>query len=156
MNNAMSQTIVALFAFIPYLLVSWWYKALTDGGVKEFWIAFGVLLAVRLFFSAIETLGSILVWRLYGKRIIVKRHLDFMRANNFPMRKYSDDDFLDYLARIEDDPEYPASIKGLGKEMRAVLVTCEGLGILLGMRMHSAADEALDVYSPRANAPLLK
>ena len=97
MNDAGSRTIMALFAFVPYLLVSWAYMALVNGGGNQFWAAFGVLLAARLFFCIIETLGSILSWRLFGKRLMINKFLELLRANNFPKREYAHDDFLNYL-----------------------------------------------------------
>jgi len=152
MNDTRSRVILALFALIPYLLVSWAYMAFVDGGASEFWRTFGLLIVVRLFFSVIETLGSILSWRLYGKKFMVNRFLELLRANHFPKRQYAHDDFLNYLARIEDGP-YPPSVKASAKEINFILATFENMGILLGMRMHSATEAALDAYSPKSQAP---
>ena len=156
MNDARSQIITALLAFVPYLLVSWGYTTLTNGNAKDFWVALGVLLLVRLFFGIIETLGAVLSWRVYGKKLMVKKHLEFLRTHNFPRRTYAHDNISAYLLRIEDGPEYSAPLKTTAKEMRSVLELCEGFGILLGMRMHSAAEAALDVYSPRSEAPVFR
>jgi hypothetical protein len=153
MNDARSRIIVALFALVPYALVAWAYMALTNGNANDFWRAFGVLFAVRVFFSIIETLGGVLAWHLYSKRVVVGKHVEFLRAHGFPKRKYSHDDFLAYLVRIEDDPEQPASLRAAAREMHSMLATCEGMGILLGMRMHSASEAALEIYSPKAQAP---
>lgn len=143
---------MSLFGFVPYFLVSWGYMALVDGGADQFWSAFGVLVAARLFFSFIETLGSVLSWRLYGKKLMVSKFYEFLRMNSFPKRKYAHDDFLNYLARIDDGP-YPASVKTAAKEIYFVLSTFESMGILLGMRIHSATEAALDAYSPKSEAP---
>jgi hypothetical protein len=153
MNDTRSRIIISLFAFVPYLLVSWGYMALVDGGASQFWSAFGVLVAARLFFSVIETLGSVLSWRLYGKKLMVNKFHEFLRANNFPKRTYAHDDFLNYLARIEDGP-FPPSVKASAKEIYFLLSTFESMGILLGMRMHSATEAALDAYSPKSEAPV--
>lgn len=153
MNDTRSNIIITLFSVIPYLLVSWGYTALVDGAEKQFWGAFGVLIAVRLFFSVIETLGSVLSWHLYSKRLMINKFLGLLRANNYPKRIYQDDDFLDYLARIEDGT-YPDTLKKSAKEFFSLLSTFEGMGILLGMRMHSASEAALEIYSPKAEAPL--
>ncbi|HUO43335.1 MAG TPA: hypothetical protein VMT94_00290 [Burkholderiales bacterium] len=152
MNDARARIIMGLFAFVPYFMVSWAYMALVDGGARQFWSAFGVLAAVRLFFSLIETLGSVLSWRLYGRKFTVNKFLGLLRANNFPKREHAHDDFLNYLARIEDGP-YSQSVKGCVKEIYFILSTFESMGILLGMRMHSATEAALDAYSPRSQAP---
>ena len=155
MNNTRSHIISGLLAFVPYLLVSWAYMALTDGNANDFWTALGVLLIVRLFFGIIETFGSMLTWRVYGKKIMVDRNLQFLRAHEFPRRKYAHDGVSAYLLRIEGDPEYTAPLKAIAKEMRSILELCEDIGILVGMRMHSAAEAALDIYSPKAEAPVL-
>ena len=154
MNNPRSQTIVAAFAFVPYLVIAWGYMAIADGGAKEFWGALAALVVVRLFFSIIETLGSVLSCRLYGRKFMVQKYLKLLRANNFPKRKYAHDDFLGYLARVEDDPTSSPSTRAAAKEIEFYLGTFESLGILLGMRMHSAAELALEQYSPRAEAPI--
>lgn len=153
MNDTRSRMIVALFAFVPYAVVAWGYMALTNGRVNDFWAALGVLLALRLFFSVIETLGGVLTWHLHSKRVVVEKNLEFLRAHGFPKRTYSHEDFLSYLVRIEDDPEQSTSLRAAAKEMHSVLATCEGMGILLGMRMHSAGEAAFEVHSPKAQAP---
>lgn len=153
MNDTRSRIIMSLFSFVPYLLVSWAYMALVDGGASQIWTAFGVLVAVRLFFSVIETLGSVLSWRLYGKQVMVNKFLQLLRVNNFPKRHYAHDDLLNYLARIEDGP-YPTSLKASAKEIELLLSTFESMGILLGMRMYSASEAALDAYSPKSEAPI--
>ena len=153
MKNARANIVTALFSFVPYLLVSWAYMKLTDGGSNRFWGAFGVLVAVRLFFSVIETLSSVLSWRLYGKKLMVNKFLGLFQANNFPKREYQHDDFPGYMARIEDGP-YADSVKASAKEINFFLSTFESMGILLGMRMHSASEAALEAYSPKVEAPI--
>ncbi len=153
MNDTRSRIIMSLFAVVPYFVGSYGYMALVDGGVSQFWTTFGVLVAARLFFSVIETLGSVLSWRLHGKKLMVNKFHDFLRANNFPKRTYAHDDFLNYLARINDGP-YAATLKASAKEISFFLSTFESMGMLLGMRMHSATEAALDEYSPKSQAPV--
>jgi hypothetical protein len=155
MNDARSYIILAIFTLVPYTLVSSAYMALSDGGAKEFWGAFGVLIAIRTFFSLIETLGGVLSWHLYGKKLTVEKFLQFLRTNNFPEREYEHDSFLNYLARIDDGAEYPSSVKAAAKQMHLLLETYESIGILLGARMNAASEVALDIYSPRSRAPVL-
>lgn len=151
MNDTRSQIIMALFAWVPYVLLSWGYAKLTDSG---FWPALGVLLAIRLFFIVIETLGSVLAWRVYGRKKIIERNLSLLRANNFPKRQYAHDDFLVYLSRIENDDAYSQQLKTAAQQWEQVLAFYETSGIFLGMRMHAAADDALDIYSPKREAVL--
>lgn len=152
MKNTTSQLIIVGFAFIPYLLVSWGYAELTDGGSKTFWITLGIILGVRLFFSIVETLGSVLSWSLYSRKLMVQRILEVLRANKFPKRFYAHDGILNYLARIEDSEEISPSVKSSAKQLEFMLVTFENLGILVGARMYSAAEAALETYSPRSAA----
>jgi hypothetical protein len=153
MTDTKSTIIVMLLAWVPYSAVAWGYMVLTDGTAKTFWYALGTLVAARLFFSIIEGLGGILSWRIYGKRVAVQRSLAILRANNFPKRRYAEEDFQNYLAGIEDDPECPESVKKGANEIQLVLSAFERFGILLGMRMHSAAEAAFDLYSPKSEAP---
>lgn len=175
MNNTRSLIITILFSFVPYVLVSWGYAELTHGDSKEFWSALGVLLLARLFFSIIETLGSVLSWRLYGKKIMVNMFVELLRVHNFPKREYAHDNLSAYLYRImeerpppspwdfviadagvgDDEAEYPASLKTAAREMSQVLEASQSFdGILAGVRMHSAAEAALDIYSHRSEAPI--
>jgi len=154
MNGTRSNITMGLFSFVPYLFVAWGCMAFVNGKASEFWTALGALVAIRLFFSIIETLGSGLSWRLCGKKILVDKALRFLRENNFPKREHAHDDSLAYFGRIEDGGKYDASIRTLAKEMTFVMTICEHTGILAGMRMYSAADAALDMYSPKSESPI--
>jgi hypothetical protein len=155
MNDTRSNIIITLFSVIPYLLVSWGYTALVDGAEKQFWGAFGVLIAVRLFFSVIETLSGVLSWHLYSKRLMINKFLRLLWENNYPKRTYKDEDFLDYLSRIEDGT-HSDTLKKSAKEFYSLLSTFESMGILLGIRMHSASQAALEIYSPKAETTITK
>ena len=54
-----------------------------------------------------------------------------------------------YLGRIENDEGHSEQLKAAAKQWYQVLAFFETSGILVGMRMHAAADDALDIYSPR-------
>jgi len=175
-NDTRSLIITVLFAFVPYILISWGYAELIHGDSKEFWSVLGLLLLARLFFSIIETLGSVLSWRLYGKKIMVNKILEGLRVNNFPKREYAHDDLSTYLFRMyeeqpppspwdfiitegseEKEAKYPESLKTSAKEMSRALEASRSFGgILAGMRMNSAAEAALDIYSPRSEAPVFR
>jgi hypothetical protein len=76
-----------------------------------------------------------------------------LRANNFPKRQYVHDDFIGYLTRIEIENIYPQQLKMAAKQWEQTLAFFESFGIFLGMRMHDAADAALEIYSPKHEAP---
>ena len=153
MKDLKSPAIVLAFSLLPYAALTWAYVALTGGGMHEFWKALGFLLGVRLFFSVIETMGGILQWRFYGMRTTVQEYVELLRANSFPAREYAHDDLRNYLARIEDGVEYSQAIRGAAKEISSARKLAQSMGILLGMRMESAWNAALDIHSPRDKAP---
>ena len=118
-----TTTVTLLFAALPYAALAWACAALVDG--MRFWQAMVGLLLIRLCFAIIETLGGVLSWRLHGRNVMIGKTLELLRSNAFPKRKYTEDDFLTYLGRIEDGDEYTASMKSLAKEVRFVLSTQE-------------------------------
>jgi hypothetical protein len=127
-----------------YVLVAW-------AGAKifeiHFWWVFGGLYATRAFFGAIEGIAGIINWRLFGKRAAVDGFLAVMRANNFPPREHPSDDFSNYSARIGTDEPLEPNYKRANREMSAILLHTERSGILAGMRLHAASDDALNMYS---------
>jgi hypothetical protein len=153
MLDTTAHIILMLFSLVPYFLVSWGYVELTHGGMKEFWVALGVLLAVRLFFSIIEALGVLVSWHVYSKKVVVSRYLTWLRSHHFPKRKYFEESFVDYLERIEEEPEHSQALRATAKETRVLLTYNESFGIFVGMRMHAAANKAFDIYSPKSESP---
>jgi hypothetical protein len=60
----------------------------------------------------------------------VKEAVAFLRTNGFPARQDAHDNFLTYLARIQDDPQYPAALRESAKEMEPTLALIEQVGII--------------------------
>ena len=142
MTQAKHALVMFAFSMLPYTLVAWGYAELTDGRSTSFWTALGVLVGVRLFFSIIEGLGKILLWRLYGRKHVVGIAMNLFKANGFPQRKYEHDTLLAYLSRIKGDPENPSRLRQSAVQVEQTLVIMEELGILVGARMHSAYEAA--------------
>ncbi len=152
MNDFKSGAILFFFSWVPYLLVAGGYSQFVHGDMRAFWPALGTLVAVRFFFIVIEWLGGILTWRLYGKRRVVAKFLEFLRANNYPKRFYHHDNFLAYLTRIQDDRSFLEPLRMSARQTERELELFEEMGMLLGMRMHSASEAALEIHSPRGEA----
>lgn len=145
--------VISTFALIPYVLVTWGYTKWTDGDAKAFWIALGVLLGIRLFFSIIERLGDLLSWRLYRRKIMIDNAVTALKTDEFPQRKYSSDGLGAYLAGIIDDPLSPATLRKSAADLERNLGIIEKYGILMGARNWAVWEAALDLYSPRSKAP---
>jgi len=147
-----SYFVAALISFVPYLGLSWGYMKLVEGSGRDFTLALGVLVAARLFFAAVEAIGSSLAWRLYTRKALVADQVERFRAIDFPRRMYAHDDFTDHLARIEGDPDVDQTVREVARAMERDLLICENMGILAGMRMHSAMEAAFEIYSPKSKA----
>ena len=155
MNGTKMQIISSMFAFVPYVLVTWGYTVFTGGGMNDFWKTLGFIFAVRAFFGMIETIGGILAWRIYGKKKMVHKFVKFLRNNNFPMREYAHDDLGNYLARLDDEEKYNQAIRHRANEVSRSRELAESMGIFPSMRYESAWDAALEIYSPKERAPHL-
>jgi hypothetical protein len=150
--NQPNLIIISSFSLIPYLVVAWGYREMTEGDANAFWIALSVLLGVRLFFSVIEKLGNVLYWRLYGRKLAVGNAVAFLNASEYPPRKYFHDNFGNYLVRIQNGPECPATLRRSAVDIEHMLSMIEQLGISVGARAHSTFEAALDVYAPPSQA----
>ncbi len=75
--------------------------------------------------------------------------LNLFKTNGYPQRKYEHDNLLNYLSRIQDDPENPSRLRESAIQVEQTLVVMEEIGILAGARVHSAYEAALDIYAPR-------
>lgn len=146
-----SQVIMGAISLLIYVAVAWVGSKLFEG--IELWQGLALLLAARAFFGLIEGFSGVLSWRLFGKRQTVNDFLHLLRASEFPPRFYEHDDFTGYLSRVEDG-EFPAPLKQAAAQFEQLLRIAESQGILAGMRMHAAAEAALEVHSPRARAPV--
>lgn len=135
---------IQFFALVPYLAVSWGYSALTD---ESMWTALLVLLVVRFFFSVIELLGGILMWRAYGKKTIVSRWVQALRDGQFPIRTHVGQDIVSYLSDVADDDTQSDDVRLAARLWYQALEIYEQQGVLIGMRMKSAGNAALDAYS---------
>lgn len=145
-----TQLIAGAIAFVPYLFIAW-------GGAKVFDVTFikalTWLIGIRLLFSLVETVGGFLAWRTYGRRKAIDGFLHVLRTNSFPKRAWRYDGFLDYLSGIKDDESARPELRCCARELQTLLGAYENIGILPGTRMHSASEAALELYSPKAEAP---
>ncbi len=147
-----TRTISSLYGVVMYALAAWIIaKLLTDA---PYWKVLGALVVARTAFSVLEGLGGILMWRTYGRRQMVGRFYSVLQGQGFPKRYREGDDFLSYLARVDDDKTLSPEVRQAAKQFYAALGAVEETGILAGMRVHAASELALERYSPKAEAPL--
>ena len=151
--SSQERTIRFMFVFVVYLCVSGAVALLFDGNWLTFWTAFGVLLAIRLFFSVIETLGGVVSWRLHGKQRMTEKILGILQTTQFPPREFPHDDISAYLGKIGSGLEVTPSVKKTAAELQFMLdhVRSTG-GMLAKARTYSAVNRALDIYSPSSAA----
>ena len=109
-----------------------------------------------MFFAVIEGIVGIVIWRRYLKAAVVHGFLRVLRDQKFPLRYYKHDDFLNYLARVADDERSSERVKWEARAMKSMLAMHENIGARQGARYHAASEIALELYSPRAHAPVYK
>ena len=156
MTDSTSRFIALGFALVPYVLIAWAYTELNEGTLRQFWIALGILLVVRTFFSIIEGFGNMLAWRLYGRQRLIHKLLAFLTHHKLPSRQYQHQDASLYLQGISEDKRHSEAVRLYAGEMYRSLELMEEIGILVGMRYRLALEAALEAYSPRAAAPSLQ
>lgn len=88
---------------VPDALLCWAYASMTDGGWRDFFIAFAVLQALYFFLWAKTAAWQWLLFWIYGKRALSRSMEKFFRESNFPAPRSFDDDIDDYLSGIVDD-----------------------------------------------------
>jgi hypothetical protein len=146
LNEAILPWVGFGFALVPYVAVALGYTYLTDGHQPEFWRAFGILLALRLFFSIIESIGGFLAWRFFVRRHTVAQLVGVFRSSNFPQKQYYDDDFGNYCARLLAEQPSKTDYIGRAHELQTLLLTHEKRGIVAGIRMNAAVETAFEQY----------
>lgn len=150
----MVNGIAFLCSLGPYVLVAWAYVKFFDPH-GSFWIAIAVLLGVRLFFSVIEFVGSVVAWRIYGRQHSVHTMLQFLIANKFPMRKYVFDDPSTYLFRLRDKTDVSDvsdDTRGAARQIEAILDFLDEIALVYSWRARAAFERALDIYAPPEKA----
>lgn len=146
-----TQFIGNLIASAPYLFVLVGVVAFVPS--VSFWEALVLMVGIRFMIGLVETLGLIFSWQVYGREKAVMNFVAVLHHNEFPGRYSKGDDFLNYLARIENDDTLDAHVRQAAREMGSLLKMYETIGLLQGARMHNVSERALEAYSPRANAP---
>lgn len=160
-----------LCSLIPYTIATWVLTKLI-GENANFWMLFGIMLLVRLGFTIMETLGGTLAWRLFNKKAMVTKIVNFLHSRSFPPRRYAFDDFETYLFRLDKFGSYPPKLNTFGqfipdetpiyypqeliseaRHFEEQLIDASALGFLVESRTNLACNLALDIYAPRALAP---
>jgi len=143
-----------LFATVPYLLVAAGYMAFTGHGAKMFGVALAVLLTAKVIFAITDLMSDALAWRIFRKKIFVKNAVEWLRANNFPMREDRDSTFPGYLMDIQEEFKYGESVKARAQALKHGLEYIEEvLPKWKVARVWGAWNAALELYSPPAARP---
>jgi hypothetical protein len=80
------------------------------------------------------------------RRVAVGYWLKFFQENKFPPKEYALDDFSNYRARLMSLCRRPTDVAFLATEIESLLLSYEQRGILVGMRMNAAIEEAFRRY----------
>lgn len=135
-------------SLIGYPLIALLVASAIEEGAP-FWPVLGVLLVLRALFWLVEFLGDVLTWNLFRRRIFIRKAIECLRMQKFPMRKYSHDAFDTYLNRIQDDDEYSEEVKECARKIHLeIKVAGESMSFWRMYRIWDCWNVALDTYSP--------
>ena len=147
-------SLMALGCFaLPYAVLVLGYFAMSKGGAT-FWDALWLILGIRILVAALDFIGKTIFWRIYLHRLVVQHYLNLFEKSNFPKRIYRDDSLLTHLGRIWDGDELSEPVKIGLQDVRQNMISSDGFGLVSGIRNRGAADDAFDIYSPSADAPV--
>jgi len=136
-------------ATVPYCLLAYAFSRLLND--TSFWEALGWLVAVRCFFSIVELIGSILAWRLHGRKVAVTAFTSALRAVNMPPRYDTYGDIDEYLNDVIADQSQPTDLRIAAGGILGSLQATRQRGMVVTVRMQNAWDLALEAYSPKAS-----
>lgn len=168
----MRKTVVRCLQFAvmmaPYPLLAWGCAATLS---ISFWIALALLVALRILFNVIDTLGETIAWRLMGRRQTIQFMVRHFRDNKYPLRRQHVG-FPLYLDRLLEQLEdvtrrtyelHDAGAASRYEEARSLFLAAQGLkkdyefserqGGLQHMRWESAVKAAFELHSPLSLAP---
>jgi len=152
----MNRAGLCIYAVL-YAAISWGISKIVVVDFK--WILLG-LLSARLAYAALEFVVEMLAWRIAGRSRKVERILSVLIKDKFPKRVYRQDKFRNYLWRIKDGSDYKngevtPEIKEAAADLRKAITMVDMLEGSIGtIRTLDAAERALEIYSPCADAPI--
>lgn len=153
--------VTTLVSSVFYGGIAWGITKIFDGGRKEFFLAFGILIGMRAAYAVLEFVIGVIVWRVYGRGRTVSNFVTLMREGNLPKRVYCTDNMGNYLARVLGPlaSDYAAgtitpAIQKVAADMNNVLNTVRDQhGMIAEMRTRDAMERALEIYSPGEDSP---
>jgi len=134
------------------VLLTLGYTKYVGGDAHTFWHALWIIFLVNLLMMVVNTLTAEAVWQLSEKKIVVAGIVEFLKQNNFPMRKYATDGFGNYLARIENEDANPKELNAAVMEINRARDLPDSVGMFHNMRMFYAWEQAYELYTPKSTA----
>ena len=156
-----TAAVITLVSSIFYGGISWGITKLIDGGRKEFYWIVGILVGARAAYGLLEFIISIIVWRVYLRRITVANFVAIMRENKLPKRVYCTDSVSSYFERISSpcisdyrEGQITPAIQKVANEMNTLLNTVRDQhGMMAEVRTWDAMKRALEIHSPDEDSP---
>jgi hypothetical protein len=134
-----------------YTLLVGIYVNQTHGTLGEFFGGLGLILTARFGFFILDSIGEILDWKLYSKAIQIDNFFSTMRECEFPGRVMAHHDVTCHLQLVIDNPDNHPDTRIAAMSIRTLLMNTSDF--LSWWRLTTAAEDALERYSPRIQAP---
>lgn len=153
--------ITTMVSSLFYGGIAWVITRFIDGGRKEFFWTLGILVTIRATYGFLEFIIGIIVWRIYGRRRMVRNFITIMREARLPKRVYCTDDIVNYLIRIIRPQRYDYRAGEVTPEIQKVAAELNGLldtvrdqhGMMAEMRTWDAMKRAMEIHSPSEDSP---
>lgn len=147
MSDGWYYLLVFLSPLLQNMVLAWAFTAITNGDSSAFWMAFFVLLAIRLFFYVVDAVFTALSYTLYRKKFVVRKIVEDFRRLGFPQRENLNEDWMMYLQRLEGSETVPFAIRRAAVFMQGQFDFASKSGFLLGRHSESAMEVAVDAWS---------
>ena len=144
-------TQIGLYLFLAYALANLLYGG--SAHVSYVLILFAIVGITSMFVGFVSTTVA---WLTYSRRRTIVAMLECLKANQFPMRRWKDQSFGNYLANITENYDNDPKIEPLrraAKEIEQTFVWSPTVGFSQGWRMLRAWEAAFEQYSPNSEAP---
>lgn len=141
---------MALGFVSPLLLnavLAWAFTAFTNGNSSTFWTTFFVLIGIRLFFALVDSIFSVLSFKLYRKKFVVQQLVNDFRRFEFPKREDLNEDWLMYLKRLQATESLPFTVRRTAAFLEGQFDLADKSGFLMGRQSEAAMEAAVNAWS---------
>jgi hypothetical protein len=146
------MALVFVSPLLQNLILAWAFTAITNGNSSTFWTAFVTLIGIRLFFTVVDSLFSVLSFTFYRKKFVVQQLVNDFRRFEFPKREDLNEDWLAYLKRLQETESLPFTVRRTAAFLEGQCELADKSGFVMGRQSEAVMEAAVNAWS---TTPLL-